>query len=122
MKAVFSSLPNFGALTPVTTGQIENVSLAVRERNDKFAIKFEGKIFIPTDGNYTFYTTSDDGSKLYIGGSNEANLVVNNDGLHGSQERSGSLNLTAGSHPIVITFFESTGGEKLEVRWQGARD
>ena len=76
-------------------------------------------INILADGTYTFYTTSDEGSKLYIGGYNEANLVVNNDGLHGSQERSGSKNLTAGRYPITVTFFEAGSGEKLEVRWQG---
>src|SRR5690606_16193297 len=56
-----------------------------------------------------------DGSKLYIDGTQ----IVNNDGDHGSQERSGSVTLTAGFHQIQVLFYENGGGEALEVRYQG---
>jgi hypothetical protein len=68
---------------------------------------------VPADGQYTFYTSSDDGSKLYIG----TTQVVDNDGLHASQERSGTIGLRAGRHSITVTFFEATGGETLTVSY-----
>ena len=114
-----SVLPNFNALTPVKTGHIDNFDISPKQRNDNFAFKFDGYINIPTTGTYTFETTSDDGSKLYIGQFDEANLLVNNDGLHGNVTVSNTIYLTAGVHPITVTFFEKSGGESLTVRWQG---
>ena len=120
----WSSLPNFSSLTPEATGNVSNVDISVRTRNDQFGFLFEGFIDIPVTGSYTFETRSDDGSKLYINPSsgvnayNESYLVVNNDGLHGSQYREGTITLTKGSHPIAITFFEQGAGERLEVYWK----
>lgn len=45
--------------------------------------------------------------------------MVDNDGLHGSQERSGTISLTAGLHDITVLFFENSGGETLTVQYQG---
>ena len=46
---------------------------------DTFAMRWRGEITIPSDGDYSFRTTSDDGSMLFI----DRQLVVDNDGLHG---------------------------------------
>lgn len=108
-------LPDFGTLTPVKTGNSSNFDLSAREQDDYFGFEFSGFIEIPADGDYTFYTSSDDGSKLYIG----EEEIVNNDGLHGTQERSGSIGLKAGKHALRVVFFENTGGESLSVSWAG---
>lgn len=111
----WSVLPDFNALTPVTTGTVTNFSLTPRTQNDNFGFVFTGFLQIPTTGTYTLFTSSDDGSKLWLNNV----LVVNNDGLHGSQERSGTIALSAGFYPIRVEYFERTGGESLTVRWQG---
>jgi len=108
-------LPDFSALTPEYSGSIEDFSLAVATASDFFAIRFQGKVRVDVSGSYTFYTTSDDGSKLFINGT----LVVNNDGLHGPQQRQGTLSLSAGFHDIEVQFFENTGGATLDVDWAG---
>jgi hypothetical protein len=82
---------------------------------DTFSIRYNGYIQIDAAGNYTFFTSSDDGSKLFIDGTE----VVSNDGLHGNQERSGNITLTAGLHTITVLFFENGGGETLTVQYQG---
>lgn len=70
---------------------------------------------------YTFYTSSDDGSYLWIGenaltGYNTANALVNNGGPHGNQEVFGSINLTANIYyPIRIQFGEIGGGDLITV-------
>ncbi len=83
--------------------------------SDYFGVRYTGYVTVPSGGNWTFYTTSDDGSDLWINGTR----VVNNDGLHSMQERSGSITLTAGTHSFVVHFFERTGGAGVQVRWQG---
>jgi len=108
-------LPDFGTLTPVKTGNSSNFDLSVRDQNDYFGFEFSGYIEVPADGDYTFYTSSDDGSKLYIG----EEEIVDNDGLHGVQESSGSIGLKAGKHAIRVVFFEKTGEESLSVSWEG---
>jgi hypothetical protein len=70
---------------------------------------------VPASGVWTFYTRSDDGSQLFV----DDLLVVDNDGLHPIQERSGTIELTAGFHTIVVTMFERGGGEVLAVDWEG---
>ncbi len=115
----WSALPDFDVLTPIKTGLSDNVDIGVREQNDYFAFRWSGVINIPEAGSYTFETYSDDGSKLYIGSYDEADLVVDNDGLHGNVYAEGTYVFDeAGSYPIVITFFERTGGHNIQVYWK----
>ena len=76
---------------------------------------FEGFIRVPNDGIYTFYTNSDDGSRLYIG----SIQVSDNDYDHPMTEKSGQIALMAGIHPVTITFFQGRGGKGLEVSYEG---
>jgi hypothetical protein len=69
---------------------------------------------------YTFYTNSDDGSYLWIGGGannpTTANALVNNGGAHGPQEISGTISLMANTYyPIRIQFGELGGGDFITV-------
>jgi glucose/arabinose dehydrogenase len=114
-EGTFTTLPNFAALTPVTTGNVTNVDLSPRRREDDYAFRYTGYINVPTDGTYTFYTSSDDGSRLQIG----TTTVVNNDGLHSTVEASGTIGLRAGKHAITITFFEHLGGAALTASYAG---
>ena len=109
-------LPDFSKLQPKKTGTVTNFSLSPRSKNDLFGFVFDGYIKISTAGTYTFYTKSDDGSKLYISGQE----IVNNDETHGMRERYGSIYLKAGSYPIRVTYFERWGsGEGLIVSYKG---
>lgn len=117
-------LPYFEALTPVKSGSSPNVDINVRNAgvNDFFAFVWEGYINIPTPGNYTFETASDDGSKLYFNSfySFTANALVNNDGLHGPRPATGTVYIpAAGLYPIAMTFFENSVGETMQVYWSG---
>ncbi len=61
-------LPDFSRLTAVKSGSVSNFDLGVIYRNDHVGLEFTGFLQVPRDGLYTFYLTSDDGSKLFIGG------------------------------------------------------
>ena len=80
---------------------------------DYLYVKWTGKIRIPKDGKYTFHLTSDDGSRLSIGG----NVVVDHNGLHGMEEKTGEVELKAGDHDIVVEFFENEGQMGLKLQW-----
>eukprot|EP01052_Picozoa_sp_SAG31_P009458 SAG31_NODE_497_length_14862_cov_6.951568_3_plen_551_part_00 len=82
------------------------------EGADQFVMRWRGSYAAPSSGQYTFTTTSDDGSMLYIDGV----VVVDNDGLHGAQSRSGDVQLDAGPHSIMILFFENGGGAMLQAQ------
>ena len=68
---------------------------------------------------YTFYTSSDDASYVWIGGVAQSgytttNAIVQNGGLHGNTEKFGTINLTAGVYyPIRIQFGENSGGDVM---------
>jgi hypothetical protein len=75
-----------------------------------------------TTENYTFFTSSDDASYLWIGnnataGFTTANANVNNAGLHGNTEKSSTpVSLTKGVYyPIRIQFGENGGGDIMSV-------
>jgi predicted esterase len=112
-------LPNFNTIPVVATGRVANVGLGVQRRNDNFQLRFTGTINIPTTGLYTFYLTSDAGSKLYIGGYDETKLVVNHDGLHSATEKAGTRQLARGAYQFDVTYFEVTGSEALSLRIAG---
>ena len=110
-----NTLASMSTMTPASTGTSTNFTLGVTTATSNFALSFNGFINIPTAGSYTFYTSSDDGSNLYLDGA----LVVNNDGLHGTVEASGTVTLTAGSHAIQTNFFQQGGGQVLTVSYAG---
>lgn len=111
----WNTLPDFGTLKPAKSGTVTTVSLTPRTRNELFAFRYTGYVSVPTDGQYTFYLNSDDGSQLFVG----SQLVVNNNGLHAATERSGSIGLKAGLHALTVTFFEKTGQEVLVASYAG---
>ena len=114
-EGVWTALPDFAGLVPVSTGTGPLPDAAPRRRDDEFALRYMGYVQVPADGTYTFSTASDDGSRLFIG----SQLVVDNDGLHGTQEKSGSIGLKAGLHAITVTFFERGGDQVLRVSYAG---
>lgn len=80
---------------------------------DAYGLRFRGFIDVPATGIYSFFLTSDDGSTLKIAG----RPVVDNDGAHSSQERSGQVALSKGLQPIVLDYMDLGGGGALELRY-----
>ena len=73
-----------------------------------FGLIFTGFIKIQIEGVYNFSVKSNDGSRLYIANQ----LVIDNDGWHGSIEKSGQIALKNGFHPLRLLYFQA-GGEKM---------
>lgn len=60
-------LPDFQRLQPVKTGAVADFDLSVKTRNQKVGLQFTGYLEVPREGLYTFWTRSDDGSRMFIG-------------------------------------------------------
>ena len=111
----WTQLPDFDSLAPATESVVEKLGISSRKRDEYFGFRFNGYLRIPKDGIYTFYTKSNDGSRLTIGDT----VVVDNDGLHDFQEKAGLVALKAGLHPLTVEFFQSGGERGLEVTYEG---
>ncbi len=111
----WDALPNFDGLVARKMGVVNNFGITPRDQDDFFGFRHRGYINIETAGDYTFYTTSDDGSQLFINGT----MVVDNDGLHGAIEASGVINLDVGYHAIEVTIFEKGGAQSLTTQYAG---
>jgi len=95
----------------VHSGTTDRITLDIATVRDSFAVVFKGMIDIPKRGIYRFYTYSDDGSRLSIGG----HVVVDNDGSHSARRRDGKIALEAGLHDFELAYFDDHMGEILEV-------
>ena len=102
------------------TTQINNFS----SNAELYSWMWFGYFYAPTAGNYTFYTSSDDASYAWIGenaasGYTTGNATVNNGGLHGARETSGTIYLAEGYHALRIMFGEYTGGDYITFSFAG---
>lgn len=86
---------------------------------------FTGYMMLPADGNYTFRTTSDDGSYFWVGVNawdgnyTIENALINNGGLHGSVSvDSQTISMTGNVwYPIRILFGNFEGGTYLTFQY-----
>lgn len=114
-QGVFNYTTDLANTTPIKTGIISTFNLSPATQREDFGLIFTGYINVPTDGIYTFYTSSDDGSVLYIGNK----LVVNNDGLHSQKEVSSVIGLKAGLHAIKVAYIQQAVDSSLHVFYSG---
>jgi alpha-L-fucosidase len=110
-EGAWDSLPDVNFIKPLKAGVVPDFVFTPRLANDNFCFEYSGYIRIPETSVYFFYTSSDDGSRLWI----DDQPVVNNDGLHGQVEKSGNIALARGYHKIRVAFFERTGSDNLMV-------
>ena len=83
-----------------------------------FIVHAIANLTVPTAGTYEFRLRSDDGSELLI----DDALVIDHDGLHGAEDKDGSVELTAGVHALRVNFFEAGGDQELHLSWRKPGD
>ncbi|HKS98367.1 MAG TPA: PA14 domain-containing protein [Rugosimonospora sp.] len=72
---------------------------------------------VPFDaGSYTFTVTSDDGVRLYVDGVK----VLDKWTIQSATQNSVTRQLSAGTHQIVLEYFDSTGGALLQFGYQAS--
>jgi len=111
----WNKLPDFDTLPVVSEGFAGQISDKAAGRDDFIGLVFTGYFHAPKDGVYSFTTTSEDGTKLYVGD----RLLVDNDGQHRPQSRVGFVALEAGYHPLRVEYFETNDTNVFIVRMSG---
>jgi len=102
----YANLPDFKTLTPVKSMTSKVITARIAEKEQNFAMSFDGYINIPEDGIYGLYINSDDGSKLVL----NDEIVLSNDGVHPrGVEKSDFYALGKGYHKIHVGYFFTTG-------------
>merc|ERR1719502_2196611 len=114
------NLPNFGK--PSRTRNVNKVWYTNTggtwpgwSRSNDFAGRWTSAMHIKTAGNYRFFVSSDDGSKVFVDGV----VVVNNDGLHGLRRKEGTRRLAAGPRSLVVAMFERGGHAGIYFGFKG---
>jgi hexosaminidase len=109
----FSAAANIKG-TPTKSGIMDSLILPawIPKKKEWFALNYKGYIKIEKEGLYTFSLNADDGAILYI----DDVLVVDNDGYHYTQEKSGNIGLGEGYHSIRLAYFEGKYTPVLEVK------
>jgi hypothetical protein len=113
LEANTNRLPDFSKLTPVSHIVAANIDIPERAFSagfpgvakliEWFGVQFRATIRVATACSpCKFKLVSDDGSILYINN----NKIVDNDGLHYTASREGSMNLAAGEHQLRLDYFQ----------------
>jgi hypothetical protein len=79
-----------------------------------FSVRWTGQVEAPIGGTYTFTTTSDDGVRLWVCGTQ----IINNWTDHAPTDNSGTITMTAGQKcAIRMEYYENTGGAVAKLSW-----
>ena len=127
-------ISNLMSATPTATGiQVDDIfysdfvgPLPGITENEQFSVLWEGWFNVAIDGPgiHTFGTQSDDGSMIYLDlngdgdFSDPGELVVNNNGDHGYDIRTGSVDLQMDAVRMVIGYYEWGGGQGMDARFR----
>jgi hypothetical protein len=117
-----SKMPAYGSMTP--TGFLFASTLNVPSqpmtggfpgidptRTQNFGIRWEAPLIVDNESDYTFKITSDDGAQVFI----DDTLIVDNDGAHSVQDKSGPVHLVKGTHALRVDYFQSVGSVALQL-------
>ncbi len=80
---------------------------------DDFSARWTGQIQPRYTGEYTFYTSSDNGRRLWVNGQ----LIIDK-WIDDVAENTGKITLTAGQkYNIKVEYFENYGGANMKLEW-----
>jgi hypothetical protein len=84
---------------------------------DGFSVRWTGQVEPLYTGLYTFYTTADDGVRVWVNGT----LLIDDWNSHSPTESSGVASLVGGQkYDIKIEYFENTGTASIQLAWSSA--
>jgi hypothetical protein len=122
-------LPDYARLKSIKKICLSQLDIKVRNFSEGFpgitnlfewfSLDMNFIVQVPQDGVYEFKLSSDDGSNLYI----SDQKVIDNDGIHGVQAKTGSSVLKAGDVNFRVSYFQGPRMSlALELLWKGPND
>lgn len=110
MQADKYTLKNLEYGSTVKEGIATDIQLDPMCLQGACGMSWKGYLYVPQTYGYQFFLESDDGSQLTLDGQ----VVVDNGGDHGMEERSGYAYLQQGWHQMKLSYFNSGGGAGLQ--------
>ncbi|MBN1506275.1 MAG: hypothetical protein JW955_05490 [Sedimentisphaerales bacterium] len=120
---------------PLTDGQLDSFSLPDQAAWDYFGVRITGWLTPPTSGDYTFWTTSDDDSEVWLSTDDTADNLARicnvegwmnyedwtyTSGSPGTSYKSAPVYLEAGQRYFMqVLMSDGTGGGCVGVGWAG---
>jgi len=84
---------------------------------DEFSVRWVARLHIAERGTYTFYLTSDDGSRLFVDGK----LIVDNWEDHAERTRDAALELEPGAHKLRVEYYDHVAVAMVRLEWSSSR-
>ncbi len=113
----WQQVPDFSQLNSNETGVLDSIKLpaVILNHGISYAIRLSARINIKTEGNYTFFLNSKNGSKLWINNT----LLIDNDNLHDVLEKQATIFLSEGEHSLIVSYFNNDANGLMELQYQG---
>ena len=105
----WSALPKFSELEVQEKSVTTKVCANKYNAHEFVAMRFSGFVQIEKPGLYHIRLSSNDGSRLKLGGE----TVIDNDGLHPLQNKYSRIELDEGYYPIEVDYFRNGGNYGL---------
>lgn len=97
-----------------TTGSI-SLKQPFQTSGDAFALRFTGDLRIQRSGEYRFFLSSEDGSRMYLDGQ----LLIDHDEQHELTEKQAVAQLQRGLHALTLTCSGNGVDDGLRLQWAG---
>ena len=102
------------ALKMTASGIAPKIDLGFIGSDRGYSLSYEGYLYIPSDGAYTFQLESADGSLLYIGD----NLLLNNDEPHELKAKTRTAIMKHGYYKIKLLYTSFRHSGALRLLWK----
>lgn len=119
----FDKVPDVASLAaPTTTGichapdaafAMDPAAPVVPE--EFYAMRLQGFIDIQREGWYEFHLGSDDASRMLLGDE----VLIDNDGMHGTVFKSAGVALKEGRHAVTILYVQGSTSRSLQLLYEG---
>ncbi|MBI3831768.1 MAG: hypothetical protein HY291_19765, partial [Planctomycetes bacterium] len=81
--------------------------------SDNFSFRWLGAVKVEKAGHYTFATSADDGTRIFVDGKQ----LTNDWTTHPSTRIAGEIDLAPGLHEFKLEYFEGGGGAACKLYW-----
>tara|TARA_R110002073_G_scaffold60209_8_gene151208 strand:- start:2762 stop:6358 length:3597 start_codon:yes stop_codon:yes gene_type:complete len=107
-------LPDFSKLQPESTDEVVGLKISDIKPKVQYAVIFDATLLIRKEGEYAFRVKSDDGSRVFVDGTE----VTENDGVHPPTTATGSIKLSEGQHKLTLKFLQKGGGAEVSLEFE----
>lgn len=85
---------------------------------ENWSARWSGQVQAPHSGEFTFYTVSDDGIRVWVNGQK----IIDDWAVHGATPHQGTIKLEAGQkYAIRVEYFQGASGSAYQLMWSNPK-